>query len=241
VKLADRLHNMRTMHAVAPGKRQRIARETLDIYAPIAHRLGFNQVYRELQDLAFALLFPWRHAVLTKALERARGHRRDIVDRVRQDVEKAFAAHKLKIEMSGREKTTFSIYRKMREKHDGFASVNDIFGFRVVVPELRDCYWALGILHQLYKPMPGRFKDYIAIPKPPTATRACTPRSSARWAPRWSSRFAPRRCTRWPRRASPRTGCTRSTPSVRSRRPGAGATRRRWPTPSAWVRCGCRA
>ena len=166
VKLADRLHNMRTMHAVAPGKRQRIARETLDIYAPIAHRLGFNQVYRELQDLAFALLFPWRHAVLTKALERARGHRRDIVDRVRQDVEKAFAAHKLKIEMSGREKTTFSIYRKMREKHDGFASVNDIFGFRVVVPELRDCYWALGILHQLYKPMPGRFKDYIAIPKP---------------------------------------------------------------------------
>ena len=166
VKLADRLHNMRTMDAMAPGKRMRIARETLDIYAPIAHRLGLNQVYRELQDLAFALLFPWRHAVLRKALERARGHRRDIVDRVRQEVEKAFASHKLKVEISGREKTTFSIYRKMREKHDGFAGVNDIFGFRLVVGELRDCYWALGILHQLYKPMPGRFKDYIAIPKP---------------------------------------------------------------------------
>ena len=166
VKLADRLHNMRTMEAMAPGKRQRIARETLDIYAPIAHRLGLNQVYRELQDLAFAMLFPWRHAVLRKALERARGNRRDIVDRVRQEVEKAFAAQKLKVEISGREKTTFSIYHKMREKHDGFAGVNDIFGFRLVVGELRDCYWALGILHQLYKPMPGRFKDYIAIPKP---------------------------------------------------------------------------
>ncbi|MBL8328679.1 MAG: bifunctional (p)ppGpp synthetase/guanosine-3',5'-bis(diphosphate) 3'-pyrophosphohydrolase [Rubrivivax sp.] len=166
VKLADRLHNMRTMEAMAPNKRQRIARETLDIFAPIAHRLGLNQVYRELQDLSFAHLHPWRHAVLAKALERARGHRRDIVERVRKEVEKAFAAQKLKVELSGREKTTYSIYRKMREKHDGFASVNDIFGFRVIVPEVRDCYWSLGILHQQYKPMPGRFKDYIAIPKP---------------------------------------------------------------------------
>jgi GTP diphosphokinase / guanosine-3',5'-bis(diphosphate) 3'-diphosphatase len=165
IKLADRLHNMRTMNAVAPSKRQRIARETMDIYAPIAHRLGFNQVYRELQNLSFASLNPWRDAVLHKALERARGHRRDIVDRVRKEVEQAFSANKLKIELSSREKTTYSIYRKMRLKHDGFASVNDIFGFRLIVNDLRDCYWALGILHQLYKPMPGRFKDYIAIPK----------------------------------------------------------------------------
>ncbi len=165
VKLADRLHNMRTMDAMLPAKRQRIARETLDIYAPIAHRLGLNQVYRELQDLGFKLIHPWRHVVLSKALEKARGNRRDIVDRVRKEVEKAFAAAKLKVEVSGREKTTYSIYRKMREKHDGFASVNDIFGFRIIVQELRDCYWALGVLHQLYKPMPGRFKDYIAIPK----------------------------------------------------------------------------
>ncbi|MFO0445511.1 MAG: RelA/SpoT family protein, partial [Betaproteobacteria bacterium] len=165
IKLADRLHNMRTMQAMAPAKRQRIARETLDIYAPIAHRLGLNAMYRELQELCFELLHPWRHAALSKAVKRARGNRRDIVERVQRDVEKAFAQHKLKIQVSGREKTVYSIYRKMREKHAGFAQVSDIFGFRIVVPTLTDCYVALGVLHQLYKPVPGRFKDYIAIPK----------------------------------------------------------------------------
>ena len=165
IKLADRLHNMRTMQAMAPAKRQRIARETLDIYAPIAHRLGLNAMYRELQELCFELLHPWRHAALSKAVKRARGNRRDIVERVQRDVEKAFAQHKLKIQVSGREKTVYSIYRKMREKHAGFAQVSDIFGFRIVVPSLTDCYLALGVLHQLYKPVPGRFKDYIAIPK----------------------------------------------------------------------------
>ena len=165
IKLADRLHNMRTMHAMAPDKRQRIARETGDIYAPIAHRLGLNQTYRELLELCFQLLHPWRHAALAKAVQRARGHRRDIVDRVQKDVEKAFAQQKLKVQVSGREKTIQSIYAKMREKHAGFAQVNDIFGFRLVVPTLTDCYIALGVLHQLYKPVPGRFKDYIAIPK----------------------------------------------------------------------------
>jgi len=165
VKLADRLHNMRTMQSMAPDKRGRIARETLDIYAPIAHRLGLNQIYRELQELSFELLNPWRHAALAKAVTRARGHRRNIVDRVQGDVAKAFAAQKMKVQISGREKTIYSIYRKMREKHDGFAQVNDVFGFRVVVPSLTDCYVALGVLHQLYKPVPGRFKDYIAIPK----------------------------------------------------------------------------
>jgi guanosine-3',5'-bis(diphosphate) 3'-pyrophosphohydrolase len=165
VKLADRLHNMRTMQAMAPAKRQRIARETLDIYAPIAHRLGLNAMYRELQELCFEMLYPWRHAALSKAVKRARGNRRDIVERVQRDVEKAFAQHKLKIQVSGREKTVYSIYRKMREKHAGFAQVSDIFGFRIVVPTLTDCYVALGVLHQLYKPVPGRFKDYIAIPK----------------------------------------------------------------------------
>jgi GTP pyrophosphokinase/guanosine-3',5'-bis(diphosphate) 3'-pyrophosphohydrolase len=165
IKLADRLHNMRTLGAMAPAKRQRIARETLDIYAPIAHRLGLNQMYRELQDLCFELLHPWRHAALAKAVQRARGHRRDIVERVQKEVEKAFAQHKIKVQVSGREKTIYSIYRKMREKHAGFAQVSDIFGFRIVVPSLTDCYVALGVLHQLYKPVPGRFKDYIAIPK----------------------------------------------------------------------------
>ncbi len=165
VKLADRLHNMRTMSAMKPDKRFRIARETLDIYAPIAHRLGLNQVYRELQELSFTYLFPWRHGALEKAVQRARGYRRDIVSRVQKDVTKAFAEARLKVEVNGREKTVYSIYRKMREKHAGFASVNDIFGFRIVVTTLPDCYLALGVLHQLYKPVPGRFKDYIAIPK----------------------------------------------------------------------------
>lgn len=165
IKLADRLHNMRTMQAMAPAKRQRIARETLDIYVPIAHRLGLNAMYRELQELCFELLYPWRHAALAKAVQRARGHRRDIVERVQAEVQKAFAQHKLKVQVSGREKTIYSIYRKMREKHAGFAQVSDIFGFRIVVPTLTDCYVALGVLHQLYKPVPGRFKDYIAIPK----------------------------------------------------------------------------
>ena len=165
IKLADRLHNMRTLQAMAPDKRYRIARETLDIYAPIAHRLGLNQFYRELQELCFELLHPWRHGALALAVKRARGNRRDIVERVRKDVEKAFSGYKMKVQVSGREKTIYSIYRKMREKHAGFAQVNDLFGFRIVVPTLTDCYVAMGLLHQLYKPVPGRFKDYIAIPK----------------------------------------------------------------------------
>jgi GTP pyrophosphokinase/guanosine-3',5'-bis(diphosphate) 3'-pyrophosphohydrolase len=165
IKLADRLHNMRTMEAMTAAKRTRIARETLDIYAPIAHRLGLNQAYRELQELSFQHLQPWRHAAVSKAVQKARGYRRDIVERIQRDVEKAFKAAKLDMQVFGREKTLFSIYRKMREKHLSFAQVNDIFGFRIVVQSLAECYLALGVLHQLYKPMPGRFKDYIAIPK----------------------------------------------------------------------------
>ncbi len=165
IKLADRLHNMRTMSAMAPERRLRIARETLDIYAPIARRLGLNQTYRELQDLCFEHLHPWRHAALSKAVQRARGSRRDIVARVQDDVQKALAKNKLKAQVSGREKTLYSIYTKMREKHADFAQVSDIFGFRIVVPTVPECYLALGVLHQLYKPVPGRFKDYIGIPK----------------------------------------------------------------------------
>ena len=165
IKIADRLHNMRTMQAVAPDKRRRIARETLDIYAPIAHRLGLNEAFRELQDLAFEHLNPWRRGALAKAVQRSRGHRRDIVERVQKEVKAAFARQKLKVQVSGREKNIYSIYRKMREKHAGFAQVNDIFGFRIVVSSLIDCYVALGVLHQMYKPVPGRFKDFIAIPK----------------------------------------------------------------------------
>ena len=165
VKLADRLHNMRTMDAMAVNKRGRIARETLDIYAPIAHRLGLNQTYRELQELSFRYLQPWRHAALSKAVHRARGNRRDVVERVQREVEGAMDAAALPGQVYGREKTIHSIYAKMREKHLSFAQVSDLFGFRVVVRTLPECYLALGVLHQLYKPLPGRFKDYIAIPK----------------------------------------------------------------------------
>ena len=165
IKLADRLHNMRTMDAMSPAKRARSARETLDIYAPIAHRLGLNQTYRELQELSFQNLRPWRHAALSKAVLKARGYRRDIVERIQRDVEKAFIQSKLSVQVHGREKTLFSIYRKMHEKHLSFAQVSDIFGFRIVVATLPECYLALGVLHQLFKPLPGRFKDYIAIPK----------------------------------------------------------------------------
>ena len=165
VKFADRLHNMRTLQAVAPARRQRIAAETLEIYAPIAHRLGLDQTYRELQDLSFKSLHPWRHAVLVRALQRAGGHRRDVVNRVQRDVERAFTQAGLAIAIGGREKQVYSIYRKMREKRMGFTQVNDLFGFRIVVDSVSDCYLALGVLHQLYKPVPGRFKDYIAIPK----------------------------------------------------------------------------
>jgi GTP diphosphokinase / guanosine-3',5'-bis(diphosphate) 3'-diphosphatase len=165
IKLADRLHNMRTMEAMLPAKRVRIAGETLDIYAPIAHRLGLNQTYRELQELSFQHLRPWRHAALSKAVQKARGYRRDVVERIQREVEKAFAQSKLPVQVFGREKTLFSIYKKMNEKHLSFAQVNDIFGFRIVVTTLPECYMAMGVLHQLYKPVPGRFKDYIAIPK----------------------------------------------------------------------------
>ena len=165
IKLADRLHNMRTLDAVDGAKRNRVARETLDIYAPIAHRLGLNQTYRELQELAFEHLQPWRQAALAKAVQKARGYRRDIVERIEREVTKAFAQSKLKVQVFGREKTLFSVYRKMREKHLTFAQVSDIFGFRIVVASLSECYVAMGVLHQLYKPLPGRFKDYIAIPK----------------------------------------------------------------------------
>lgn len=166
VKLADRTHNMRTMGAMAPHKRARIARETLDIYAPIAHRLGLNQVYRELQELSFACIHPWRQQVLHRAVVRARGNRRDLITQVQAEVTAAFEEAKMPILLAAREKTVFSIYRKMRLQHSSFAGVNDVFGLRIIVNSWQECYLALGVLHRLYKPMPGKFKDYIALPKP---------------------------------------------------------------------------
>ena len=165
IKLADRSHNMRTLSDAPRDKWTRIASETLEIYAPIAHRLGLNQTYRELQELAFRHLRPWRHTILSKAVAKARSRRRDLIQKVQREVESTFLTSGMKVKIAGREKSLYSIYRKMDEKHLSFAQVTDIYGFRVVVPGVTDCYTALGILHQLYKPVPGKFKDHIAIAK----------------------------------------------------------------------------
>ena len=165
IKLAERSHNMRTLSDVPQEKWARTARETLDIYAPIAHRLGLNQSYRELQDLSLRHLHPWRYAILSKALLKARSRTRDLLQKVQHQVETAFAAEGLSLRLAGREKSLFSIYEKMKQKHLSFAQVTDIYGFRVIVPQSLDCYTSLGILHQLYKPVPGKFKDHIAIAK----------------------------------------------------------------------------
>lgn len=165
IKLADRSHNMRTMSDMPRSKWARISRETLDIYAPIAHRLGLNQSYRELQELSFRYLLPWRYATLSKAVGKARSRRRDLIQKVERDVQAAFEQAGIYINLSGREKTLYSIYRKMDEKHLSFAQVTDMYGFRLVVPNVIDCYTALGVLHQMYKPVPGKFKDHIAIGK----------------------------------------------------------------------------
>ena len=165
IKLADRIHNMRTMGDMPRAKWGRIAQETLDIYSPIAHRLGLNQTYRELQDLSFRHLLPWRYRVLSKAVEKARSRRRDLLKKVKAEMEATFATNGMPVRIAGREKSLYSIYRKMHDKHLSFAQVTDVYGFRVLVPETTDCYTALGLLHQLYKPVPGRFKDHIAIAK----------------------------------------------------------------------------
>ncbi|MEJ8820573.1 bifunctional (p)ppGpp synthetase/guanosine-3',5'-bis(diphosphate) 3'-pyrophosphohydrolase [Variovorax humicola] len=165
IKLADRTHNMRTLDDAPREKWARIAGETLEIYAPIAHRLGLNQTYRELQELSFRHLRPWRYAILSKAVAKARGRRRDLIQKVQRELETAFAAAGIGVRIAGREKTLYSIYRKMDEKHLSFAQVTDIYGFRLIVPNVIACYTGLGILHQLYKPLPGKFKDHIAIAK----------------------------------------------------------------------------
>ena len=165
IKLADRLHNMRTLDAVEAVKRRRIARETIEIYAPIANRLGLNKIYQELEDLSFKHLYPDRYRVLAKAVKAAGGNRREVVGKVMEALKRKLQESKVDAQVHGREKHLYSIYRKMREKHLSFAQVLDVFAFRIVVNDAQACYVALGALHSLYKPIPGKFKDYIAIPK----------------------------------------------------------------------------
>ncbi|MEO8766882.1 MAG: bifunctional (p)ppGpp synthetase/guanosine-3',5'-bis(diphosphate) 3'-pyrophosphohydrolase [Nitrosospira sp.] len=165
IKLADRLHNMRTLEAMRPEKRRRIARETMEIYAPIANRLGLNNIYQELQELSFHYLFPTRYRVLSNATKAARGNRREVVTKILDSIKQRLQAAELDAEVTGREKQLYSIYKKMAEKHLTFSEVLDIYGFRVIVKDVPSCYITLGALHSLYNPIPGKFKDYIAIPK----------------------------------------------------------------------------
>src|SRR5882724_5577306 len=165
VKLADRTHNMRTLGAMPPARRRAIARETLEIYAPIANRLGIHAVKTDLEELGFKALYPGRHRIIEKALKRARGNQKQFVGKIEANVRQALEKAGIKGSVGGREKHLYSIYQKMRRKRTALAEIVDVFGFRIVVDSIDTCYRTLGLVHSLYRPMPGRFKDYIAIPR----------------------------------------------------------------------------
>lgn len=165
VKLADRLHNMQTLEAMKPEQQRRIAKETLDIYAPIANRLGLNDIYQELEDLSFQYLYPMRFRAISKAIMAARGNRKEVVTKILDAISQLLKSMNIDAEVSGREKHLYSVYKKMSGKTTAFSQIYDIYGFRVIVKDLSSCYMALGVIHGLYKPIASKFKDYIAIPK----------------------------------------------------------------------------
>ena len=165
IKLADRTHNMRTLGSLRPDKRRRIALETLEIYSPIAHRLGIHDIKNELEDLGFQAMYPMRHRALKSAVKQARGNRKEIIENIRQELSTRLAEYKIDATVLGREKHLYSIYRKMKNKEKMFNEVMDIYAFRIVVHSVDDCYRSLGAMHGLYKPIETRFKDYIAIPR----------------------------------------------------------------------------
>ena len=165
VKLADRLHNMRTLGVMRPDKRRRIARETLDIYAPIANRLGINALRVELEELGFAALYPLRYKVLKKAVSDARGHRKEVLQKIETSIRRRVQQENIDGRVLGREKHLYSLYKKIRDKTLSFEETYDVYAFRIIVDEVDTCYRVLGVMHNLYKPVPGKFKDYVAIPK----------------------------------------------------------------------------
>ncbi|GAA0558779.1 RelA/SpoT family protein [Halomonas salifodinae] len=165
VKLADRLHNMRTLGALRPEKKRRIARETLEIYARIASRLGINTIRVELEDLSFQAIYPMRAERIKRAVSKARGHRRSAIRQLQTSLQQCLDDEGLSGNVVGRQKHLLSIYRKMRDQQKSFAEIMDVFGFRIITDSVDSCYRILGVVHNLYKPVPGRFKDYIAIPK----------------------------------------------------------------------------
>lgn len=165
IKLADRLHNMRTIGIMRPEKQRRIAKETLDIYVPIAHRLGINNIRVELQELGFKALHPQRYKVIKDSILKARGNRKELIKKIENAISKRLTEENIEAKVIGREKNLYSIYQKMRSKHLSFSQVFDVYAFRIIVDTVNGCYRSLGVIHNLYKPLPGRFKDYIAIPK----------------------------------------------------------------------------
>lgn len=165
VKLADRLHNMRTLQSLPPAKRKRIAQETLDIFGPIANRLGMNNIRIEFEDLAFAAMYPMRASRIGRAVKAVRGNRKEVVSKLKESMETLIRNEGISARVLGREKHLYSIYCKMREQKKPFDEIMDFYGFRIIVDSVDNCYRVLGILHNYFKPIPGRFKDYIAIPK----------------------------------------------------------------------------
>lgn len=165
IKLADRLHNMHTLDALRPDKRRRIAKETLEIYAPLAHRLGIEQIKNKLEDLGFRAMHPHRYSVLEKTVAIARTHRQDMIEKIIHELTKRLEDASIPVQVVGREKTLYTIYQKMRQKDQAFHSIMDIYTFDVVVENQDQCYIALGRIHALYNPRPQHVKDYIAVPK----------------------------------------------------------------------------
>jgi len=165
IKLADRLHNMRTLGVMRPDKARRIARETIEIYAPIASRLGIYTIRLELEELGFQSFYPWRYRIVGESLKKLRGNRREVVEHIEQSIRNRLEQESCEGVVIGREKNLCSVYRKMRDKHLNLSELADVFAFRIVVDNVDSCYRVLGIVHNLYKPVPGKFKDYIAIPK----------------------------------------------------------------------------
>ena len=216
IKLADRLHNMRTMQFQTPDKQRQKSHETMEIYAPIAHRLGIRSVKDELEDLALRYLDPVAYKEIESRLEMGKKEREEFIASVQKKIRERFSEYGLNPHIEGRVKSIYGIYRKMFVKGKQFEEIYDIYAVRVIVDTTTECYNALGLIHDMFTPIPNRFKDYISTPSP-TSTGRCTPRSSTT-APPSRCRSAPGRCTTPPNTASPPTGSTRPASPARTRR-----------------------
>ncbi len=210
IKLADRTHNMRTLGSLRPDKRRRIARETLEIYSPLAHRLGIHHIKTELEELGFEALYPNRYRVIKEVVKAARGNRKEMIQKILSEIEGRLQEAGIPCRVSGREKHLYSIYCKMVLKEQRFHSIMDIYAFRVIVNDSDTCYRVLGQMHSLYKPRPGRVKDYIAIPKANGYQSLHTSMIGPHGVP-VEVQSVPKIWIRWRRWVLPRTGLIKST------------------------------